>query len=268
MGLVILGHAVAETSYQSPFYRGYVLIFRWISVFHMPAFFILSGMLFSREKWEGKSLTAYVKRKAVSLLVPYFAFEGIAIILQVYILGIKELKTALINTLICRSNLGADWFLPTLFAASVILFLISKTDKRIVQVLTGIVFISAAAFCSAEIHIQLVAGRCFIASFFMIIGYSFRRLLDQRINLVLCFFFFCLTILIAVINGQVGMYEIEMHNIILFIAGAVLGTTVIINVSKRFSIPACTRAGRDSLVIMGTHQHIIYIVRLTIKSQA
>jgi fucose 4-O-acetylase-like acetyltransferase len=95
--LVIIGHAIAETSYKTTFYRGYVLLFRCITIFHMPAFYIISGMLFNSEKWRNRSFGAYLKRKTVSLLVPYFVFEGCTIILQVYLLKIMNIKEAIIN---------------------------------------------------------------------------------------------------------------------------------------------------------------------------
>ena len=57
---VILGHI-----HQTP-----LLIRLWICTFHMPLFFICSGMLYSIEKYNG--FLPFLKKKIQTLVIPYF----------------------------------------------------------------------------------------------------------------------------------------------------------------------------------------------------
>lgn len=68
--LVVLEHVL---NYANPQYNiiPYTLAQEWIGAFHMPAFFVLSGLLTDGEKWRGRSAGAYFVHKARTLLIPY-----------------------------------------------------------------------------------------------------------------------------------------------------------------------------------------------------
>ena len=262
INLVVLGHALAETSYQSKFYRGYILLFRVISVFHMPAFFIMSGMLFNARKWDNKSLfLQYVKNKAASLMLPFILFEGFATVLLVYVLKLKTIEQAVIDTLTIKCNLGADWFLPTLFISSFIFFIIMKIDNRAMKTIISALVIYLVTLFDSGNHLLVVIGRCLIALGFMLIGSVFREYLTYSYKTTVLIVFLMLTLGVAVFNGPVSMYGIEMSNPVLYVLGALLGSIIIFNISQRITSQLLIRSGRDSLITMGTHQHIIYCVR-------
>ena len=92
----------------------------------MPAFFILSGYLMGKNKGQKSTpIYVYIKRKLIKLMVPYLIFEGMATVLLVFVLRFKSLEQALIDTFSLKCNLGADWFLVTMFLHHV-LFLLSQ----------------------------------------------------------------------------------------------------------------------------------------------
>ena len=265
--IVILGHSLAETSFESPFYHGYILSFRLITLFHMPAFFIISGLLMNNKKgWKVLSPWLYIKRKLSKLVLPYFIFEGIAIILLVFILRFKTFKNALIDTLILKCNLGADWFLVTMFFSSCLFFFIIRlTDSKCMLVITILVSIAIASFCNRESHLQLLLARCLIALCFMAIGYLFEGYKEyiSMINMPLYLTFIALFILaFAVLNGPVSMYDIMMgKSKLVFVLGAILGTLLVMCMSQRLATNMFSIIGKNSLVIMGVHQHIVYVTR-------
>lgn len=43
----------------------------WIYSFHMPLFFMVTGYLFSKEKWENRGLKFLLKSRAHAYLIPY-----------------------------------------------------------------------------------------------------------------------------------------------------------------------------------------------------
>lgn len=63
IALVVLGHIL---NYANPKYDivPYVLVQQFLDSFHMPAFFILSGMLTDGDKWRGRSVGSYFLHKA------------------------------------------------------------------------------------------------------------------------------------------------------------------------------------------------------------
>ncbi len=123
--LVIVGHM------QCP-----VWLKTGIYLFHMPLFFFISGYLFDHSA----TLWPFTKKKAISLLYPYFifgclyiAFEWLVAILTGQESGILFLKKHILALLygnyIYENNvdyIGVLWFLVCLFCASFIYKCISR----------------------------------------------------------------------------------------------------------------------------------------------
>ena len=107
IALVVIGHIL---NYANPRYDiiPYVLAQEFINSFHMPAFFLLSGMLTDSEKWRSRSAGAYFGHKAKSLLVPYLFFECLAIAYKHFALHSVSLLEGLKLMLTLRCNVGAD----------------------------------------------------------------------------------------------------------------------------------------------------------------
>lgn len=83
------------------------------------------------------------------------------------------------------------------------------------------------------------------------------------INKPLCLVLIMIAMLaIAVFNGPVSMYDITMgYSKTVFVVGAILGTILIVCVSKKRTSRVFEKIGLNSLVIMGVHQHIVYVSR-------
>lgn len=127
--LVVLEHVL---NYANPQYNiiPYTLAQEWIGAFHMPAFFVLSGLLTDGEKWRGRSAGAYFVRKARTLLVPYLFFECIAILYKHFVLRSVSLLEGLRLMATVRCNVGADWFLPAMFLACALYYLYIRFPHR------------------------------------------------------------------------------------------------------------------------------------------
>ncbi len=68
IALVVLGHIL---NYANPKYDivPYVLVQQFLDSFHMPAFFILSGMLTDGDKWRGRSVGSFLLIAAVEAVL-------------------------------------------------------------------------------------------------------------------------------------------------------------------------------------------------------
>lgn len=128
--LMVLGHAVIVCGD-----RGTSLFVRWISLFHMPAFFIASGFFWKDSAiTDGKSYLKYLWKKVKTLYLPYVLINVAFLILNNFFVSIyfypesmrydsfpiKEILGTFIFLGSVTSFGGATWFLRALFVASVV----------------------------------------------------------------------------------------------------------------------------------------------------
>ncbi|MCR5358071.1 MAG: acyltransferase family protein [Lachnospiraceae bacterium] len=141
MILVLLGHLQNDTVFSySPHILG---LCAWIFSFHMPLFFIISGMLICFKEEEKGDIGTIVKKRFRQIMIPYFWFSFIYIFIVLYYLIIARvilLKTLLIQLWYVLGMYGMNvlWFLPALFAAEIMFVLITqrfKNQKSIIAVL-------------------------------------------------------------------------------------------------------------------------------------
>lgn len=99
-----------------------------IYTFHMPAFFIISGLLTNVNKWKNQSLGDFIKRKIKRLIIPYILFEIIGGIIQIFLYGFAAVNPVgiLYGIVTIHCSVGADWFLPTLFFAELLMLFCTK----------------------------------------------------------------------------------------------------------------------------------------------
>lgn len=174
--LVVIGHCTGRFNH---------LIYQ----FHMAAFFFISGYT-SQPK--NKPLFDEIVKKFYRLMVPYYVinFAGILLFFVADQLRILDkisttiypvrFQDALVglssNTVVYCDWLGAMWFMPVLFGASVVFTIIVKLcDKKWSMLLLSVlVFMLSMNAISKNMHYgnKDLMG---LAQFFMIIGYLFKN---------------------------------------------------------------------------------------------
>ncbi len=114
--LVILGHMKGLTSEVWQ---------QFAASFHMPLFFFLSGLLMNTENASLRGFRDFAGRKARRMLIPYILW---ALIYAQGINGKQLMRIAYANN---RSYGEAGlWFLPTLFVAECVFYLICVAKKK------------------------------------------------------------------------------------------------------------------------------------------
>ena len=119
---------------------GHIMLDGWsckmVYGFHIPLFFMLSGMCFNQNKYS--TVGEFIKRRVRTLLVPYVVFSLVT--WMVYVVGVLLLHNDtmencwyyLLQTVLAQGSDGylkhnvALWFVPCLFVVNVLYFLISK----------------------------------------------------------------------------------------------------------------------------------------------
>ena len=76
IALVVIGHS---TYVSEP-------VLTWLTSFHMPLFFVVSGILFAYKKSEAEPFGAYVRKRFCGMILPYFWFSLIYLAVDCYYL--------------------------------------------------------------------------------------------------------------------------------------------------------------------------------------
>lgn len=131
--LVIMGH----TGFLTETLKTYVFSF------HMPLFFVISGMLMCLKGDLEKDKKEIFKKKARSFLIPYFWFSLIYVIIYIitYNIGLTS-KADFIQSVIYMFTFYGDstlWFLPTLLIAECGYYLLGRKLKGVVLLLISLV---------------------------------------------------------------------------------------------------------------------------------
>jgi len=174
--LVVLEHVL---NYANPQYNiiPYTLAQEWIGAFHMPAFFVLSGLLTDGEKWRGRSAGAYFVHKARTLLIPYLFFECLALLYKHFVLHSVSFAEGLRLMLTMHCNVSADWFLPAMFLACVLYYLYIRFPRKIAWGVGGTVLLLGLRFLMSTRggHLQALLFRGILGFVFMLAGNLLKK---------------------------------------------------------------------------------------------
>ena len=278
----------------------------WISSYHMPLFFIISGILMAVKGEPEKDFKDCVYKKFRGILIPYFWFSLIYFlidILNVAVFGYIDMHTFIVDQISSLTFYGFSvlWFLPAIFLADVFfLFLKKKLPDRVIYFLligaalaaylvTGLVKDIYAAhevslLITSVCNFIFVFLRAIIAASLVGYGYYIHRLAKAKLPALFNITNFktrvivflsgaCLLIvnvILSQINGSIDMHNIILKNVPLFYIGAFLGTYAIILICMAAPVfKIITYFGRNSLIVMAAHVNFyILYAALTIALNA
>ncbi len=263
--LVVLGHL---NSAEQP-------VRNFIYSFHMPLFFLLSGIFFN-DKTDFK--TTFMK-SVKTLLIPYLIF--VAIDSLVYIIMhnfqwdsiIFAVKTRLISMTGVRlriTNLPL-WFMFALFFTRILYYFIHKSKPlEIITIAVGIALVAVAKYFWYPPKCMYIVGLPCVV--FYSLGYRLKKHIFNldtiefsRRSVILSVAVIISLIITSNINDCVNVYSYKYGNFILFYLNGILGSalTVILSVwlSRVKNISKVLMyLGKNSVVIMICHYYLCRIV--------
>lgn len=261
IALVVLGHVL---NYANPGYDilPYTLTQAVISSFHMPAFFLLTGLLAEEERWKQRSLPELLKSRCRMLLVPYLFFELIAVVYKHFVLHTVTLGEGLYRMVTLRCNVGADWYLPALFLANLFFWLYVRCPGRykwIPAILMGIVL----RYLLPDVHRWNLLLRGLLAFAFVVTGFLLKKQLT-RFSTWKTLGAMALTLLSAAVSFKLGLgndfYGCVLKSPVLFWVSGVCGLYSVLSVAQLLPWRWLERVGENTLTVMGTHQLVQYTV--------
>lgn len=259
--MVVVGHIL---NYENPDYSilPYTLAQSFITSFHMSAFFVISGILVDTEKWRERPCVDYIVRRIKSLIIPYFFFETIAILYKSFVLKSVSPIEGLKNTVTLRCNVGADWFLPAMFFASILFLGYIKLHKKTIWAAVAGTAMLLLYFMPVG-HWQSVLFQAALGFSFMVFGNILKRHLTSFTHLKVTAAFI-LTAVCAAISLEFSINNDYYSGILqcpplCFVSG-VCGTYFVLGIARYIQFKWVRFIGENSLVIMGTHQLVLYTV--------
>lgn len=258
--LVVLGHHLLDAENLRT----------WIYSFHMPLFFIISGILISENR-KHRDFKEFLLRRIKTLLWPYITFSCVILLWYIvfyYVLPFKpeEPFYTVFVKIITTYGYHALWFLPAAFMADVIFDGCYRCKYRdiilgaisVLGSIMGIVLNRTNILTGTAWNILNYFARIFIAVSFIGIGVITNKFLKSNKIFQWCVLFLSGAFSIAFFryNGDVNLFFSRIGNPILYYMLAWGGSIFCILICK-LTIVGNVRfirfLGKNSLIVMATH---------------
>lgn len=279
--LVIIGHCV---------YLGH-FVHNWIFSFHMPLFFILSGLFFKKD-----DPVHLIRKKYRQLIVPFIVFCAIGTAFTLVIpecrkVSLEEILGDIYSGYPNSINVSSIWFLVCLFIVYILfneIAVLSEKSKILAYgLLVMIVLFGFALGKAPELLSGLPRGRlpmsidcACVAILFFAVGYMFKRHIFDGIkaietrsiffHLVCIAFALIISVAVTFANGTVNLKSLIYNNEILYIIGSISGFSFIALVStlmiRTNAVVSPVRwFGENSLKIMGVQAIVVRLYVLLLS---
>ena len=230
--LVTLGHGSLVSSEIKTF----------IYSFHMPLFFIISGLLYKRRGFKDTFVKCWR-----SLIIPYFIINTILLLLTIgksYILDggctMKEIASYVIPIFI---GLGykVDWLTPLcpplwfLIALFCIQLMMSLGRTRLFNFILSTICIGLFYYLNVILAIDLwfPIDSAMLALPFFVIGYEYKKYFNRDVSVYCVVLLIAFLILVNHYNGRIDIDLCEIGNsLFLFYLGGLLGSICIMQISR------------------------------------
>lgn len=247
--LMLIGHIWNE---------GYAHNF--IYVFHMPAFFIISGMTSSPKEISVRGFGKYLLSRVKTLLIPYLCFEVYALAADMICNGIYlNVKGYAYQILTLQLFNGPLWFLMVMFLGGLLFYFLQGINARNAKY-GAVLALLLAVMVMPQYQDYISSSTVTLALFFMVIGAYGRTLFSKKSSGGAQFPLLCITTLISFANiGEMPDYQSGSR--VLFLLGSILGTVFILSLSQQIDCKILQFFGQNSLVILGSHYPIIRLTK-------
>lgn len=265
--LVVLGHVMPEN----------VDIHKWIYSWHIPGFFMVSGVLLKYTHYGERSLKKVLFNGISRLIIPYFAYSCLLLFARWGASGfdIGVLRWQIMDLcLLC--GIGATWFLPCLFIAQLIYVKVESISNVFMILMASGLFVIPCVV-DADNFMAFVLFRALIAIFFLVIGTIIQCGLFKFINSniwtqgIICIMLCVLSVFVFVTTGSnvAALNVLKFGRYSLYIMNALIGCAMMFAISVFVVKINCNALkeiiafyGKESLIIMGTHQVIMLVLRI------
>ena len=261
----------------------------FITSFHMPLFFIISGLLFYYKNTKSEDFKSFARKRFFGMMVPYISFSVIYLIFYYLQLKSSELITpeyihdAYLQTF-SLYGISVLWFLPAIFFGEIIFyFLIKKLPGKVSAIIIVILaFIPSLLKGRLDVLIPDVITtdalrflRLFLvfllrlpgAVTFLGIGYALgvikekSRPIKPVLEVLIGVLLIGVDAGLAFLNGGVDMHYVSYNNPFLFYIAATSASLGILLICKHLpNLRPLSFFGKNSLIVMLTHLDCLMVI--------
>ena len=252
--LVVFGHCISSTT--NP-------INQTILSFHMPLFFVISGMLLSDKPVANRDVKNWMQKKCKHLLVPQVVlglFECIFVVIHGFfetrsftMLSFGDIVYAILRW----------WFLLVLFQVNLISLVLknfifkSKVLRAVFMVLLSLTVVLQQTGLILQERLPCYVNVLPFALLFYMAGFFGKSILErsgEKIAFVAIAMLVC--IIVSQINEPVLMYDNRYGNFLMFLITSLLGSYAVIGFSQRISSQFFTWLGQVSIIVYVLQFHV------------
>lgn len=248
MILVVVGHS------GCPAY-----ICDFIYLFHVPAFFFVSGYLFKERHLD--DFKGFVVKKIRSLYFPYVLWSTIFLIFTNFFFRIgfidysiswNDFLNGVAKIIVFTGHqplLNAFWFLKTLFFSLIFCWIIIKILKNYSFYSVPVLLLAAIMFRYLPHDFNMIF-RIILASAFFLSGYEMKKrekMVSWRVSIV------CLLIVICVSRFFNANFFMDGPVVLLYYPIAIIGTMGILGLSSVFNSKVLDSIGNMTIGILTFH---------------
>lgn len=269
--LVVLGHIDLG---QNP-------LCKWISSFHVPVFFVLSGVLVAmKDAYAGQPIKQVIVHKAKQLLYPFLTFSLMAM-LYYCLCGRVDRAVQVIYYTVTLDGFSALWFLPAMWMAECMLLVLLRS--KIANWLGTAVLVAGTTVYSA-LQYYVIGGavtldtgilflilnglcRAGIGAVLMMAGYQgyqyAMRIKTKRSRWAVTLAFMLVGWFCGQLNGMADLHYCIQFNPVLYYLAALLQAGGLIMLCALLIRRCCILEffGRNSLIVMATH-YVLPLINL------
>lgn len=249
--------------------------------FHMPMFFVISGIIFGKKLIGNGNYKFSIPHIAVKLLKPYVGYSALFALFLILLKSAGgEKNPALIGVgyvwkIVSLQGLSVLWYLLCIFMTELIFIYVNKFCKRLLLPISIAIYLFALFFrVDGEL---IVLWRSFIGFAYFTIGYYIPKLLNKRIVIdfsnrlisVIWVIILFLYVIVSMKNGVVSLVDLKFNNPLLYTVASILGCLSMLLLSAFLSTRTNDRYvhvliwfGRKTLYILGMHMLFIEVIRL------
>lgn len=241
----------------------FVPVTEWIYTFHMPAFFMINGILFHYSHTLNMPFCKVVSKYVYTILIPLIFSECVGALTYIVRYGFTlNIFGFIYNTIHYHFNNGPDWFFVVLFVIDLMFVAIHKTVRSEKWMIVVSALIMTAGYLLPDTHDLLIITRSVTISYgFLCIGYWGVRLFTEFDHRYAAVMAIAVSVMVSWLNGSVSLNIARVNNPLMFTVGAICGTYCTLYVSKRIRSGALAHIGKNSMIVMITHQAIMLPIR-------
>lgn len=269
---VVEGHTTFHFTPENEFF----------AIFRMPFFFIMAGFLLNFDKWGGKdNYKKFLLKLFNRLLIPYYLAELLFLPIWFFLCHkagfgqymwswayVENPMAALAAIFVGNHNDGPLllmqlWFLPALLLAEIIFINLYNHFRKIgAGIFFAVVICAIAGFTVKNFFVlPMGADIALVAQVFMLAGVLIRKFkIADRLNLKICAVLIIFLLLAFKFNGVLVSMDLRQYgNPILFYAGGIAGTLLVIKISMLLTkfggilSDVMNFCGRQSMIILIIH---------------